>query len=226
MVANWLLLPFHVCMCVCVFIFCRDILPRLQLCEQEMDEAWHALPLGVPRCHTGKHCHRVVFDCVALCNVLCRHAPPLRWRETAVVFILCWHILPLYWLALSAIVLCLACIANESCDSCRAGLRQVLLLLFCVLNTPLFIILCCVLHALPTSRVTHAVRGGLQQVLLLLFCVFNTPLFIILCCVWHALPTSRVIHAVRGLQHVLLLLFCVRNTPLFYYLLHSCLSGM
>ena len=51
-------------LCYVVFIFCRDILPGLQLCEQEMDEAWHALPLGVPRCHTGKHCHRVVFDCV------------------------------------------------------------------------------------------------------------------------------------------------------------------
>ena len=119
-------------LCYVVFIFCREILPGLQLWEQEMDEAWHALPLGVPRCHTGKHCHRVVFDCAALCNVLCRHAPPLRWRETAVVFILCWHTLPLYWLAHSAIVLCLACIANESCDSCRAGAT----------TSPLIIILC------------------------------------------------------------------------------------
>ena len=83
-------------LCYVVFIFCREILPGLQLWEQEMDEAWHAPPLGVPRCHTGKHCHRVVFDCVALCNVLCRHAPPPRWRETAVVSILCWHKLPLY----------------------------------------------------------------------------------------------------------------------------------
>ena len=164
-------------MCVCVFIFCRDILPGLQLCEQEMDEAWHALPLGVPRCHTGTHCHCVVFDCVALCNVLCRHAPPLRWRETAVVFILCWHTLPLYWLAHSAIVLCLACIANESCDSCRAGATtSPLIIILCSQHTAFFIILCCVWHALPTSRVTHAVRG-LRQVLLLLFCVCNTPLF-------------------------------------------------
>ena len=84
-------------LCYVVFIFCREILPGLQLWEQEMDQAWHALPLGVPCCHTGKHCHRVVIDCAALCNVLCRHAPPLRWRETAVVFILCWHTLPLYW---------------------------------------------------------------------------------------------------------------------------------
>ena len=124
-----------------------------------MDEVWHTLPLGMPRCHTGTYRHRVVFDCVALYNVLCRHAPPLRWRETAVVFILCWHALP----------------TSHATHAVR-GLRQVLLLLFCVLNTPLFIILCW--HALPTSHATHAVRG-LRQVLLLLFCVLNTLLFII-----------------------------------------------
>ena len=162
-------------LCYVVFIFCREILPGLQLWEQEMDEAWHALPLGVPRCHTGKHCHRVVFDCAALCNVLCRHAPPLRWRETAVVFILCLHTLPLYWLAHSAIVLCLACIANESCDSCRAwATTSPLIIILCSQHTAF--LLFCVWHALPTSRVTHAVRG-LRQVLLLLFCVLNTPLF-------------------------------------------------
>ena len=133
------------------------------------------LPLGMPRCHTGTHRHRVVFDCVALYNVLSRHAPPLRWRETAVVFILCWHSLPLYWLANSAIVLCLAYIANESCDSFRAGATtSPLIIILCSQHTAFFIILCW--HALPTSRVTHAVRE-LRQVLLLLFCVLNTPLF-------------------------------------------------
>ena len=141
----------------------------------------------MPRCHTGKHCHRVVFDCAALCNVLCRHAPPLRWRETAVVFILCWHTLPLYWLAHSAIVLCLSCIANESCDSCRAGAT----------TSPLIIILCsrhtafllfCVWHALPTSRVTHAVRGATTSPLIIILCLqhtafllFTSSLIIILC---------------------------------------------
>ena len=118
-----------------------------------MDEVWHTLPLGCPA---------VILARIATgwCStVLCRHAPPLRWRETAVVFILCWHALP----------------TSHATHAVR-GLRQVLLLLFCVLNTPLFIILCW--HALPTSHATHAVRG-LRQVLLLLFCVLNTLLFII-----------------------------------------------
>ena len=180
MIADCFLPPCRVCVRVCVCIFYSvGIFFRGFNCVNKsaptMDEVWHTLPLGMPRCHTGTHRHRMVFDCVALYNVLCRHAPPLRWRETAVVFILCWHTLPLYWLAHSAIVLCLACIANESCDSCRAGAT----------TSPLIIILCsqhtafllfCVWHALPTSRVTHAVRG-LRQVLLLLFCFLNTPLF-------------------------------------------------
>ena len=172
-----------------------------------MDEVWHTLPLGMPRCHTGTHRHRVVFDCVALYNVLCRDAPPLRWRETAVVFILCWHTLPLYW------KLCLAGIANESCDSCRAGATtSPLIIILCSQHTA-FLLFCVGTHCQRVMRLMPC--GGLRQVLLLLFCVLNTPLFIILC--WHALPTSHATHAVRGLRQVLLLLFCVLNTPLFYY---------
>ena len=183
-----------------------------------MDEVWHTLPLGMPRCHTGTHRHRVVFDCVALYNVLCRHAPPLRWRETAVVFILRWHTLPLYWLAHSAIVLCLACIANESCDSCRAGATtSPLIIILCCQHTA-FLLFCVVWHALPTSRVTHAV-WGLRQVLLLLFCVLNTPLFIILLCLarianescdsCRAGATTSPLIIILCSQHTTFLLFCV-----------------
>ena len=222
-----------------------------------MDEVWHTLPLGMPRCHTGTYRHRVVFDCVALYNVLCRHAPPLRWRETAVVFILCWHALPTSHAThavrgLRQVLLLLFCvlntplfyyfvlarIANESCDSCRAGATtSPLIIILCSQHTA-FYYLCW--HALPTSHATHAVRG-LRQVLLLLFCVLNTLLFIIcvgtLCQrVMRLMPCGgydKSSYYYLCLQHtafyylqVLLLLFCVCNTPLFYYFLHSCLPGM
>ena len=119
-----------------------------------MDEAWHALPLGVSRCQAGTHCHCMVFDCVAWCNVLCRQALPLRWRETVLHCSCCvgthchctvWHTVPRCTLAHTATVLCgtrchsvlwhalcLAHIANESCDSCRVGAT----------TCPLIIILC------------------------------------------------------------------------------------
>ena len=258
-----------------------------------MDEVWHTLPLGMPRCHTGTYRHRVVFDCVALYNVLCRHAPPLRWRETAVVFILCWHALPTSHAThavrgLRQVLLLLFCvlntplfyyfvlarIANESCDSCRAGATtSPLIIILCSQHTA-FYYLCW--HALPTSHATHAVRG-LRQVLLLLFCVLNTLLFIICvgtlcqrvmrlmsyggydkssyyyfvfsthsfllfvlarfanesCDSCRAGATTSPLIIILCLQHtafyylqVLLLLFCVCNTPLFYYFLHSCLPGM
>ena len=221
--------------------------------------------LGCPAVILARIATRVVFDCVALYNVLCRHAPPLRWRETAVVFILCWHALPTSHAThavrgLRQVLLLLFCvlntplfyyfvlarIANESCDSCRAGATtSPLIIILCSQHTA-FYYLCW--HALPTSHATHAVRG-LRQVLLLLFCVLNTLLFIIcvgtlcqrvmrlmpcggydkssyyyfvfafyyLC--WHALPTSRVTHAVRGLRQVLLLLFCVCNKFLLFTLI-------
>ena len=176
-----------------------------------MDEVWHTLPLGMPRCHTGTHRHRVVFDCVALHNVLCRHAPPLRWRETAVVFILCWHTLPLYWLAHSAIVLCLACIANESCDSCRAGATtSPLIIILCSQHTA-FLLFCVGTHCQRVMRLMPC--GGYDKSSYYYF-VFSTHRFFIILC-WHALPTSHATHAVRGLRQVLLLLFCVLNTPLF-----------
>ena len=257
-----------------------------------MDEVWHTLPLGILRCHTGTYRHRVVFDCVALYNVLCRHAPPLRWRETAVVFILCWHALPTshathavrglrqvllllfvfsthrfllfcvgthcqrvmrlmpcggydkssyYYFVFSThcfLLFVLARFANESCDSCRAGATtSPLIIILCSQHTA-FYYLCW--HALPTSHATHAVRG-LRQVLLLLFCVLNTLLFIIcvgtLCQrVMRLMPCGgydKSSYYYLCLQHtafyylqVLLLLFCVCNTPLFYYFLHSCLPGM
>ena len=179
-----------------------------------MDEAWHTLPLGVSRCHTGKHCHRVVFDCVALCNVLCRHAPPLRWRETAVVFILCWHTLPLYWLGHSAIVLCLACIANKSCDSCRAGATTSPLIILCSQHTAFYYFVLC-LACIANESCDSCRAGATTSPLIIILCSQHTA-FIILSCVWHALPTSHVTHAVRGLRQFLLLLFCVRNTMLFY----------
>ena len=154
-----------------------------------MDEVWHTLPLGMPRCHTGTHRHRVVFDCVALYNVLCRHAPPLRWRETAVVFILCWHTLPLYW------KLCLAGIANESCDSCRAGAT----------TSPLIIILCSqhtafyyfVLARIANESCDSCRAGATTSPLIIILCSQHTA-FYYLC--WHALPTSHATHAVRGLR--------------------------
>ena len=206
-----------------------------------MDEVWHTLPLGMPRCHTGTHRHRVVFDCVALYNVLCRDAPPLRWRETAVVFILCWHTLPLYW------KLCLAGIANESCDSCRAGATtSPLIIILCSQHTA-FLLFCVGTHCQRVMRLmpcggydkssyyyfvfsTHrfllfCVGTHCQRVMRLMPCggydkssyyyfVFSTHRFFIILC-WHALPTSHATHAVRGLRQVLLLLFCVLNTLLF-----------
>ena len=166
-------------MFACVFLFCRDILPGLQLCEQEcpnedptMDEAWHALPLGVSRYQAGTHSHRVVFDCAARCNVLCRHALPLRWRETMLYYscrvgthcnCTVWHALPRCTLVLCG-------------THCHGVLYFVLCGTWCHGVLWHALPLCCVWHALPTNRVTHAVRG-LRQVLLLLFCVCNTPLF-------------------------------------------------
>ena len=170
-----------------------------------MDEVWHTLPLGMPRCHTGTHRHRVVFDCVALYNVLCRDAPPLRWRETAVVFILCWHTLPLYW------KLCLAGIANESCDSCRAGATtSPLIIILCSQHTA-FLLFCVGTHCQRVMRLMPC--GGYDKSSYYYF-VFSTHRFFIILC-WHALPTSHATHAVRGLRQVLLLLFCVLNTLLF-----------
>ena len=145
-----------------------------------MDEVWHTLPLGMPRCHTGTHRQRVVFDCVALYNVLCRHAPPLRWRETAVVFILCWHTLPLYWLAHSAIVLCLACIANESCDSCRAGATtSPLIIILCSQHTA-FLLFCVGTHCQRVMRLMPC--GGYDKSSYYYF-VFSTHRFFLLFCV-------------------------------------------
>ena len=113
------------------------------------------------------------------------------------------------------IILCLACIANESCDSCRAGTT----------TSPLIIILCsqhtafllfCVWHAYANESCDSCRAGATTSPLIIILCSQHTTF--LLFCVWHALPTSRVTHAVRGLRQVRLLLFCVCNTPLFYYL--------
>ena len=125
-----------------------------------MDEVWHTLPLGMLRCHTGTYRHRVVFDCVALYNVLCRHAPPLRWRETAVVFILCWHALP----------------TSHATHAVR-GLRQVLLLLF-VFSTHRFLLFCVGTHCQRVMRLMPC--GGYDKSSYYYF-VFSTHCFFIIC---------------------------------------------
>ena len=125
-----------------------------------MDEVWHTLPLGMLRCHTGTYRHRVVFDCVALYNVLCRHAPPLRWRETAVVFILCWHALP-----------------TSHATHAVWGLRQVLLLLF-VFSTHRFLLFCVGTHCQRVMRLMPC--GGYDKSSYYYF-VFSTHCFFIIC---------------------------------------------
>ena len=81
-------------------------------------------------CCVGTHCHCIVWHALPMCHVILH----------------CDCVL----LACSAIVLCLESIANEFCCECTlpppvllmpCGLRQVLLLLFCVHDTAFFIIL-------------------------------------------------------------------------------------
>ena len=183
-----------------------------------MDEVWHTLPLGMPRCHTGTHRHRVVFDCVALYNVLCRHAPPLRWRETAVVFILCWHTLPLYWLAHSAIVLCLACIANESCDSCRAGATtSPLIIILCSQHTA-FLLFCVGTHCQRVMRLMPC--GGYDKSSYYYF-VFSTHRFFYYFVLARIANESCDSCRVGATTSPLIIILCSQHTAFYYLCWHA-----
>ena len=183
-----------------------------------MDEVWHTLPLGMPRCHTGTHRHRVVFDCVALYNVLCRHAPPLRWRETAVVFILCWHTLPLYWLAHSAIVLCLACIANESCDSCRAGATtSPLIIILCSQHTA-FLLFCVGTHCQRVMRLMPC--GGYDKSSYYYF-VFSTHRFFYYFVLARIANESCDSCRAGATTSPLIIILCSQHTAFYYLCWHA-----
>ena len=78
---------------------------------------WCSTVLHCAMCCAGMHCHYAGRRlCCIVHVVLARTATVLVGTQCHCVV---WHTLPM--LARSAIVLCLAHIANESCDSCRAG---------------------------------------------------------------------------------------------------------
>ena len=186
-----------VCVSVCVYFYSVGIFFRGFNC---MNKSPPMRTQQWMRC--GTHCHSgcpavilarittgwcwTVLHCAMCCAGMHRHyaGGRLCWivhfvlARTATVLVgtqchcVVWHTLPM--LARSAIVLCLARIANESCDSCRAGATtSPLIIILCSQHTAFYYFVLC-LACIANESCDSCRAGATTSPLIIILCSQNT----------------------------------------------------